>query len=582
MLMGRMPFSGETPSHAIVAILETEPESLTESLDGVPVTLEGIVRKALKKDRKERYRSVSQFASDLDRVKQELSTGSFEVAKSSHRTSTSRLTMGAAALFLIAVAVGVIYLLLRKQPAPAAEPAGITSLAVLPFVNANNDPDVEYLSDGMTDSLIIELSQLPKLRVIGRNSAFHYKNVQADSQTIAKDLGVQALLTGRVVEHDGNLTIYVDLEDVRDKHHVWGDRYDRKAADLLALQDEITHKITEKLRVTMTGDEDQRIAKRPTQNAEAYQLYLKGRWYWNKFTREGRDQAINSFQQAIKLDPNYALAYSGLADVYVVDATAPLRESSEKAKQAAEMALSLDNSLGEAHATLGFIKTHYETDWAAAEAEFKKAIELNPNYATAHHFYSDMLLARGNFEKALQELEKARELDPLSPIINVDIGLVYYYEHDYDRSIDYLKQMADRFPDFYPAREHLAWAYTQKKMYKEAIAEYQKANALSQGSNTMVTATMAYTYALSGKKDEARKILKDLESRSARQHISPLRFAVMHVALGERDQVFLWLERARSELDLFLVYIRISPFFDSLRSDPKFQEFIQRLGLASA
>ena len=312
----------------------------------------------------------------------------------------------------------------------------------------------------------------------------------------------------------------------------------------MVIQDEISHKITENLRLRMSGEDERRLARRPTENVDAYQLYLKGRWYWNKFTKEGKDQAINCFQQAIKLDPNYALAYAGLADVYVVDGSVPLRESYQRAKTAAEKALVLDKSLGEAHATLGLIKTHYDIDWAGGEAEFKRAIELSPNYATAHHYYSDLLLARGNFDKAFQELEKARELDPLSPIINADIGTLYFYQRDYDRCIEYSKRVSQQFPDFFAAHANLAWAYTQKKMYREAIAEYREASKLSNG-HTFVQATLAYTYAVSGNQAEARKILKDLETRSAHQHISPMRFVVMHLGLGEKEQVFEWLERAK-------------------------------------
>lgn len=580
MLARHMPFTGETPSHTIVAILEREPEPLTRHLDKVPTQLQQIIAKALRKDRDQRYQTTAEITADLESLRHTISTDSIKFEKPSMSpVLKSRLAMVAIAVVLIVAIAGVIRFLTRNKP--NANLASINSVAVLPFANMSTDPNMEYLSDGITDSLINNLSQVPNLKVIGRSSTFRYKGQQTDAHAIGQELGVETVLTGRIVEHNGNLSIYVDLEDARDKTHIWGEQYNRKMADLLVIQNELSQKISENLRLRLSGEEKQRFAKRPTDNVEAYQMYLKGRWYWNKFTREGRAQAINSFEQAIKLDPNYALAYAGLADVYVVDGTVPLRESSQKAKAAAERALVLDNSLGEAHATLGFIKTHYEIDWAGAEAEFKKAIELNPNYATAHHFYADMLMARGDFEKALQELEKARQLDPLSPIINVDFGLIYYYQRDYDRSIEYLKQIAERFPDFFPAREHLAWAYTEKKMYREAIAEYQKANTLSQGSNTMVNATLAYTYAVSGKKDEARKILKDLEARLARQNIPPLRFAVMNLALGQKDQVFQWLERARTDLDLFLVYIRISPFFDSLRNDPKFQDFIQRLGLAS-
>jgi TolB-like protein/Flp pilus assembly protein TadD len=309
---------------------------------------------------------------------------------------------------------------------------------------------VDYLSDGMTDSLIINLSQLPNLKVIGRNSAFRYRGVQTDTQTVGHDLGVQAILTGRIVEHDGNFSIYVDLEDVRDKHHIWGEQYNRKVADLLVIQDEISRKITENLRVRISGEDQQRLGKRQTENVEAYKLYLKGRWNWNKFTSEGREQAIDCFQQAIKLDPNYAPAYAGLADVYVVSTSMPRAEAYRLAKNNAEKALSLDSSLGEAHATLGLIKAHYDLDWVGAETEFRRAVDLSPNYPSAHHYYGDLYVARGDFDKAVQELEKARELDPLSPIINTDIGLAYFYQRDYDRCIDFSKKVKQRFPDFFP------------------------------------------------------------------------------------------------------------------------------------
>jgi serine/threonine-protein kinase len=578
MLVGRMPFSGATPSHAIVAILESEPEELARTLDGVPVTLERIVRKALQKNRSERYKNVSDFASDLETVKQELSTGSFQTARPARRRSVSRLAIAAVAALVVVVG-GVLYILSRNRAAEPV-PASINSVAVLPFVNTSNDPRVDYLSDGMTDSLINDLSQLPNLKVIGRNSAFQYRGVQTDTQTVGKELGVQAILTGRIVEQDGNLSIYVDLEDVRDKHHIWGAQYNRRVADLLVIQDEISQKITENLRLKMTGPDEQRLVKRQTENVEAYKLYLKGRWYWNKFTSEGREQAINSFEQAIKLDPNYALAYAGLADVYVVTTGLPRREAYRSAKANVEKALLLDNSLGEAHATLGLIKTHYDFDWSGGEAEFKRAIELNPNYATAHHYYGDLCVARGDFDKALQELEKARELDPLSPIINTDIGLAYFYQRDYDRCIDFSKKLTQRFPDFFPAYVNLAWAYTQKKAYPEAIAEFRQASKLS-NNHTWVQATLAYAYAISGKKNEARKILKDLETRAARENISPMRFVIINLGLGDKARAFQWLERAREELDIFLIYIRVSPFFDSIKNDPQFHDFIERLGLAS-
>jgi serine/threonine-protein kinase len=578
MITRRMPFTGETPSHAIVAILGQEPEPLTRHLDKVPAQLHRIVNRVLQKDRNQRYQTAAELHADLQSLKSELSTGEVKFEKPSLTTILKSRWAIAAAAALIFVVAGLYLFLPRTKT--NANLVSMSSVAVLPFTNMSDDPNMEYLSDGITDSLINNLSQLPNLKVIGRSSTFHYKGRQIDASVVGKELGVDSVLSGRIVEREGDLSIYVDLESALDKTHIWGAQYNRKVADLLMIQDEISRNITNKLSLRMSGAIEQRIARRSTENVEAYQLYLKGRWYWNKFTKEGKEQAIQCFQQAIKLDPNYALAYVGLADVYVVDTSIPVRESSQKAKAAAERALTLDDSLGEAHATLGVIKSHYETDWAGSEAEFKRALELNPNYATAHHFYGDMFLALGNFDRALEELEKARELDPLSPLINVDVGLVYFYQRDYDRCIEYSKKVSQRFPDFFPAHSNLAWAYTQKKMYREALEEYQQAYKLSNG-HSMVEAMMAYTYAVSGNKDQARKILKKLEKRSVQEHIPPMRFAVMHLGLGEKDQVFEWLERAREELDIFMIYVKISPFFDSVRNEPKFQEFLQRVGLAS-
>ncbi len=582
MLCGRMPFQGETIGHAIVAILEQEPEPLVKSLSPMPATLERIVDKALKKKVTERYPGVRDFTSDLQTLKRELSTGSFERAKPKQKRSSSAFAARAVlAVLAVLIAGGVIFLLTRNRP-PAAEPPlkSISSVAVLPFVNSSNDPNVEYLADGMTESLINDLSQLPNLKVIGRNSAFRYKGVQTDTQTIAKELNVEAILTGRIVERDGNISIYVDLEDARNKHHIWGDQYNRKSADLMLVQDDISSKITDKLRLKLSGEDEQRLAKRATENVDAYQWYLKGRWFWNKFTPDGKVQAVACYQEAIKLDPNYALAYAGLADVYVADRSAPDRESAQRARAAAERALTLDKSLGEAHATLGLIKSHYELDWVGAEAEFKRAIELSPSYATAHHYYGDMLVARGDFKKALEELEKARELDPLSPLINSEIGSLYFYQRDYDRSIDYSKRVAERFPQFFVTYFNLGRAYTQKGKFREAIAEYREASKLSNG-HSFVQATLAYTYAVSGKKEEARKILKDLAARSARENVSPMRFALIHAGLGEKEKAIQMLERAKEEQDVYLIYVQVSPFFDSLRAYPKFQDFVQRIGLAS-
>lgn len=579
MLTGGLPFTGETPSHAVVAILEREPTPVTKSLPGMPSELEWIVNKALRKDRDQRYQTAREFAIDLAHLKEAVSSGVVTTEKSHQRqTLWSPYVLAATAAILVLLSIG-LYLLIGRNKA-TTNLTSINSVAVLPFANMSGDPSMDYLSDGITDSLINNLSQLPEIKVIGRSSVFRYKGSHTDAQAVGKDLSVQAVLTGRITERGGDLLIYVDLEDARDNTHIWGEQYNRKVSDILAIQNDISRIITEKLRVRITGESQKRLTKAYTDNVEAYRLYLKGRWFWNKRTLEGKKEATRLFQQAIDLDSNYALAYAGLADVHVLDSSVPLRDSYLRAKAAVARALELDNSLGEAHATLGFIKSHYESDWAGGEVEFKRASELNPNYATAHHWYADQLLARGQFDQALKELKRAQELDPLSPIINTDIGLVYFYSRDYDHSIEYFRSMCELFPDFFPAHMYLGWAYTQKQMYAEATAAYQRAVNLSNGQK-LVLATMGYTYAVSGKEAEARKTLKELKDRSSHEWVPPLRFAIIYAGLGQKDQAFEWLNKAYEELDLLLIYIKVSPFFDPLRNDPRFAALLERLHLAS-
>jgi TolB-like protein len=578
MLTGRFPFTGETPSHAVVAILEREPTPVTRSLPGAPAELEWIINKALRKDRDQRYQTAGEFAIDLAHLEQSVSRGVVTTEEPDKgQKLRSQYLWATTAAILVLLGIGLYWLVGPNRATSSG--SSINSLAVLPFTNMSGDPSMDYLSDGITDSLINNLSQLPDLRIIGRSSVFRYKGSHADAQAVGKDLGVEAVLTGRITERNGDLLIYVDLEDARDNSHIWGEQYNRKAGDILGIQNDISRIITEKLRVRMSGESQERLTKRHTDNVEAYRLYLKGRWFWNKRTLEGKKEATRLFQQAIELDSNYALAYAGLADVHVLDSSVPLRDSYLRAKAAAARALELDNSLGEAHATLGFIKSHYESDWAGGEVEFKRAIELNPNYATAHHWYADQLLARGQFADSLKELKRAQELDPLSPIINTDIGLVYFYSRDYDRSIEYFRRMCELFPDFFPAHLYLGWGYTQKKMYEEAASAYHRAATLSKGHN-LVLAMTGYNYAVSGKETEARKALKELKDRSSHESIPPLRFAIIYSGLGQKDQALEWLNKAYDELDLLLIYIKVSPFFDPLRNEPGFLALLEQLHLA--
>ena len=580
MLTGSLPFSGPTPSHAVVAILEHDPTPVTESLPGSPPNeLQWIITKALRKDRDQRYQTAREFAVDLANLKQTVSRSVpiTEMPRPPRRLK-SPYAMAATVAILLLLIVGLYLVIGRNKAAPAT--ANINSVAVLPFANMSGDPNMDYLSDGLTDSLINNLSQLPDIKVIGRSSVFRYKGKVADVHAVGRDLSVQAVLSGRIVEQAGDLVIYVDLEDARDRHHIWGAQYNRRASDILAIQRDISTTITEKLRGRITGEDPQRSVKQYTASADAYQLYLKGRYFWSKRTVEGKKQATAYYQQAIDIDPNYALAYVGLADIYVLDASVPPRESYLKAKEAAAKALALDNNLGEAHATLGFIKSHYERDGAGSEQEFKRAIELTPNYPIAHYWYGDQLIARRQFPQALQQFQRAAELDPFSPIINTEIGLVHFYTGQNDPAIEHFRRMCDQFPEFFPARMYLAWAYTQKKMYVEAKREYQQAARLSHG-HTLVLATSGYTQAVAGEKAEARQSLKELTDVASRQYVSPYRFAIIYAGLGDKQKAIEWLNRAYDELDLLLIYMDVSPFFDTLRDDPKFVELLKRMGLAS-
>ena len=578
MLTGCLPFTGETPSHAVVAILEREPTPVSQSLPGTPSELEFIVTKALRKDRTQRYQTAREFAVDLGHLKESVSRG-VVATETPHRRQQLRspYVMIATAAILVLLSFGLYWFVWRNKA--TTNVTSINSVAVLPFANISGDPNMDYLSEGITDSLINNLSQLPDIKVIGRSSVFRYKGKPADAHAVGQDLSVQAVLSGRIVEQGGDLIIYVDLEDARDRHHIWGAQYNRKASDILAIQNDISRTITEKLRGQINGEDQKRLAKHYTDNVDAYQLYLKGRWFWNKRTADGKKQASAYFQQAIDLDPNYALAYVGLADTFALNSSVQPRESYLRAKDAAARALALDNTLGEAHATLGFIKSHYERDGAGSEQEFRRAIELTPNYAIAHYWYADQLIARSQFPQALQEFERAAELDPFSPIISTEIGLVYFYTRQYDRSIEHFQKMSDQFPDFFPVHMYLGWAYTQKKMYAEAKNQYQQAASLSDG-HTLVLATSGYTHAVSGEKAEALKILKELTDLASRQYVSPYRFAIVYSGLGDKEKAIEWLNRAYDELDLLLIYMNVTPFFDTLRDDPRFGGLVQRLGLA--
>ena len=458
----------------------------------------------------------------------------------------------------------------------------IESIAVLPFANVSGDPNMEYLSDGITESLINSLSQLPRLKVMSRDSVFRYRGQNMDVEAAGHELGVGAVLTGRIVQRGGDLWVSTELVDAHDNTHLWGEQYNRKLADLLSVQQEIVQQITDKLMLRLNGEEQTRLTKRYTDNIEAYQLYLKGRYYWNRRPR-GLLDGIKYFEQAIEKDPNYALAYSGLADCYAALATweggtiSP-GEAMLKANAAALKAVEFDETLAEAHASLGYIRLHYDWNWPEAEKQFKRAIELNSRYPTAHHWYAHYLMTAGQTEASLVESRRALELDPLDLIISGHQPWHYYYARDFDRVIEICHDNLASHPEAFWVHFELGRAYEQKRMFKEAISELTTAVSL-QKDMTFAIAALGHAFAVSGQTEKAQQLLGNLKKLSNQRYVSSADIAMIYVGLGDNDQAFAWLQKAFLERSWYLVLLRVDPRLDSLRSGPRFQALLRRVNL---
>jgi serine/threonine-protein kinase len=610
MVAARLPFAGSTPSEVVSSILsEKEPQPLARYSSEAPDELERIVSKALHKKRDERYQTIKDMLLDLNSLKQELDfekrlersgqprskskssngeqAGTRTVAESAVRATVgekgpisgfrlhqSTVIIAIAALLIVAVAEAYIHL--GRPPATA-----IDSIAVLPFVNASGDPNMEYLSDGLPESLMNSLSQLPNLKVMSRNSTFRYKGNEQDAEKVGKELNVRAVLTGSLKQIGDEIVIGVSLDDALDSHHIWGAQYDRKVSDLLSVQHEIARDITGNLRLKLSGTDESRLSKRYTENPEAYQLYLKGRFYSNKRTGEAARKSIEYFQQAIEKDPNYALGYAGLADAYFLltaFSDSPPQESIPKSKAAAKRALELDESLAEAHASLASALFFYDRNFPEAEREFQRAIELNPNYATAHHWYGVTYLAKmERFDEAIAELKRAQELDPLSLIINADLGNTYIQARQYDKAIEQLQKTIEMDQSFYFAHWQLGVAHEMKGDFQNAIAEYQKARQLN--DDPWVLALLGHVSAAIGRRDEALKILDQLKQISKQRFVHPYGIALVYAGLGEKDQAFQWLEKSYQDHEPRITRLKVDPLMDGLRSDPRFADLVKRIGL---
>ncbi len=611
---GRKPFIGDSIIDTLHKIVHEPAQAIADFNPSAPPELQRIIRKCLAKDAEKRYQTIRDTANDLEEVIEEIkgvsdlersvaplsratTSGPSNSTEADMRAAEStvsvsqqpassaeyivsgikqhKLGAGIALMLLIVGAVGLgLYLRTRNTG------VAIDSIAVLPFQNRSTETDTDYLSDGLAESLVYRLSQLPNLKVSPTSSVFRYKGKEIDPIKAGQELGVDAVLSGRMVQRGDNLTISAELVDVRYNKLLWGEQYDRKMSDLLQTQREIAREIVEKLKLKVSGEE-KGLAKHYTESNEAYQLYLEGRFYWNKRTGEALKKSIEYFNQAIEKDPGFALAYAGVADCYVVPANRlPPREAMPKAKAAAMRALELDETLAEAHTSLGRVLAAYDWDWMSAEKEYKRAIELNPRYAVAHQWYGGCLEVMGHHDEAIAERKLAQELDPLSPIANFELGLAFYYARDYDQAIEQFQKTLELDQNFPPAQQFLPAAYEQKGMYGEAIAGFKKVIPLTGGSEWSLTrGGLGHVYAALGKKSEALAVLDELKQVSAQGYVPATSIALVYAGLGERDPAFAWLEKACEERSFQMQWLTLEPRWDSLRSDPRFADLVRRVGL---
>ncbi|OLD75136.1 MAG: hypothetical protein AUI33_05735 [Ignavibacteria bacterium 13_1_40CM_2_61_4] len=593
MLAGKTPFRGEHEAAIMYSLLNEEPESIAKFRPDLSLELDRIIHRSLEKDPEDRYQHIDDMVSELRHLQKQSSKvvhpspGDVKIPASPEikttasgsidRTATRRriAVFGGTALGIVVLAAAAYLLFVGRQTGGEKQ---IESIAVLPFTNVGADPNTEYISDGITENIINNLTRLHKVRVIPRSTAFHYKGSELDPQKIGSELHVSAVLTGRVTQRGENLNIQSELVDVLQQAQLWGKQYQQKLTDILGMQDEISRDIAAQLQLQLSGEEQKNLTKRGTNNVEAYELYLKGRYYWNKRDAENIKRGIQFFSQAIEKDSQYALAYAGLADSYV---SPPLllapREVIPKAKAAALKALEIDNQLAEPHAALAYAKLRFDFDPSGAEKEFNRAFELNPNYSIAHQWHGFYFMTLGRFEEAFAEERQALKLDPLSLVINASSGWVFYYARHYDEAIQQCRKTLELDPNFHIALWILGKCYEKKGMYQEAIAAFQKVIASS--GNTDVMAALGHTYATMGRRDEAEKVIRQLKDLSRNSYIGRYSLGEIYIALNRKEEAFQQLQEALEEHDFQLIHVKVDPWLDSLRSDHRFLELLTKVGL---
>ena len=610
MVTGQRAFTGENAVDVIGAILHKEPTPLNQLAPELPHEIERIINKTLRKDPDVRYQTAGDLLTDLKDAKQELEfQDKLEraVAPQSQRPETQTIFLPATdgqrsptlptssaefitqevkkhklgvmvgSLFVVALlGVGLWFFYFRVSAANKT----ISSIAVLPFQNKSSDADTDYLSDGLAESLIYRLSQLPNLKVSPTSAVMRYKGKELDAQRIAKELGVQAVMSGRMIQRGENLSISVELVDAANNKIIWGEQYERKMSDLLTTQREIATTITEKLQLKLSGENAKGITKKYTESNEAYQLYLKGRYLWNQRTGESLKRATEFYNQAIEKDPGFALAYAALAETYVLFANYEVSspaDSMPQSKAAALRALELDDSLAEAHSALGWYLCQYEFDWIGGEKEFRRAIELNPNYATAHQWLASVFAQTKRFDAAQAEIKRASDLDPLSPIIAVNVAFDLWESRRYDEALKQFERTLLLHPDFTVAQQGLCWTYSAMGKSELAITACRKSLDLTKGAWDKGRLSMVLGSA--GHTDEAKKLLQELQTESSQRYIPKMALALAHLGLNQKAEALAMIEQDVAEHGYWVGSMGVEPEFDELRSEPRFKALIKRANL---
>ncbi len=578
MATGRMAFAGNTSAVIFDSILRGAPTSTARFNPDLPAELQRIISKALEKDRTLRYQSAAEMLADLKRLRRDSSSARVEIAAEQSQAKKSKLLIWAiGGVVAVALLAGAAYFLRGRSNQDQ-----ISSVAVMPFVNATNNPDSDYLSDGITESLINNLSQLPNLVVMARSSVFRYKGRDVDPQTVAKELKVEALVTGRITQHGDQIVISSELIDARTSRNLWGDQYDRKLSDVLAVQQEITSAISTKLRERLSGETKAQVARGGTSDPEAYQAYLKGLYYWERRTPETLEKAKDYFNQAIQKDPDYAMAYVGLANYYVaVSDYSPIPESvaAPKAKAAAQKALEIDPSSADAHAALaGSFWSLF--DFSAAETEFKHALELNPNLANAHHWYGLFLSWETRHPEAISHLHRAVELDPLNLQYQGNLGQVLHNAGQSDAGVEQLKKALEMDPNFTYGHVELSQIYRDTGKYDLAMEEWKKFAALNNDpEEEAIAAESAKVYAKSGAKAAIAREIEMRKDLAKHRYQDPAQIAYLYASIGDKEQTFAWLSKAGAEKAGGLEPVKIVQSLNKWHSDPRYIDLLKQLGL---